>query len=373
MGLLSGVVDHDSVLYILTLGVVEGWRHRGIAAALIAAVCAHAAEARCRAVFLHVISYNAAAQALYARAGFACVARLPAFYFIATGRQPDPATQVYDAYLYVQHMGPPGLVSPWDLVTLAWSPLRSALGRIQACMPRFGRQQAAAAAAAAAAAQQQQQQQQQQQLLGGQAGAATPRDQRLAVGQAHAELVLQQRARALRGEAVLRAHTHTMLLRAAAAAQRATGATRPALVRTMGGGGDAQLVVAPEIPRVSAEEVAQRVRGAEGITVLDVRTAREFEAGHVKGAVNLAAADFTDSAAVDALVAKLDKPEVVVHCALSQRRGPASAAALAARLRELGVEKKITVMAGGFNEFGETFGADKEVLEGSGTPLPIEH
>jgi len=36
------------------------------------------------------------------RAGFQCMARLSNFYHIATGRQPDPATVAYDAYLYVQ-------------------------------------------------------------------------------------------------------------------------------------------------------------------------------------------------------------------------------------------------------------------------------
>jgi hypothetical protein len=56
---------------------------------------------RCRAVFLHVITYNTAAMSLYMHAGFQCMARLSNFYHIATGRQPDPATVVYDAYLYV--------------------------------------------------------------------------------------------------------------------------------------------------------------------------------------------------------------------------------------------------------------------------------
>jgi hypothetical protein len=43
---------------------------------------------------VHVITYNTQAMALYTMQGFACVARLSRFYFISTGRQPDPNTQV---------------------------------------------------------------------------------------------------------------------------------------------------------------------------------------------------------------------------------------------------------------------------------------
>jgi hypothetical protein len=49
---------------------------------------------RCRALFLHVITYNTQAMSLYTMQGFACVARLSHFYYISTGRQPDPNTQV---------------------------------------------------------------------------------------------------------------------------------------------------------------------------------------------------------------------------------------------------------------------------------------
>lgn len=45
-------------------------------------------------MFLHVITYNTAAMSLYSRQGFSCVAKLRGFYFIATGRTPDPQQQV---------------------------------------------------------------------------------------------------------------------------------------------------------------------------------------------------------------------------------------------------------------------------------------
>jgi hypothetical protein len=46
MRLLSAVLDHDRVLYIMTLGVVQGHRHRGLASTLIAIACQQAYETR---------------------------------------------------------------------------------------------------------------------------------------------------------------------------------------------------------------------------------------------------------------------------------------------------------------------------------------
>jgi hypothetical protein len=46
MGLLNAVLDHDRVLYIMTLGVVQGHRHRGLASTLIAIACQQAYETR---------------------------------------------------------------------------------------------------------------------------------------------------------------------------------------------------------------------------------------------------------------------------------------------------------------------------------------
>lgn len=91
-------------------------------------------------MFLHVIQYNTAAIRLYTRAGFTCAGRLTSFYHIATGRQPDPSTHLYDAYLYVQYLGEAWSgASPWECLHLAVTPLRSAWGRLHACMPSFCR------------------------------------------------------------------------------------------------------------------------------------------------------------------------------------------------------------------------------------------
>jgi ribosomal protein S18 acetylase RimI-like enzyme len=101
LGLAAPVFDADVAAYILTLGVIPGpWRRAGVAGALVRMCCAHAAAVRCRAAFLHVAAYNGAALALYSSLGFTPLVRLPGFYTIATGRQPDRDVTSYDALLY---------------------------------------------------------------------------------------------------------------------------------------------------------------------------------------------------------------------------------------------------------------------------------
>jgi hypothetical protein len=66
--------------------------------------------------------------------------RLPRFYYIHTGRQPDPATSVYDALLFFQPTAPEWApYSGWDVLALAVSPLRAAWGRLYACVPQLVR------------------------------------------------------------------------------------------------------------------------------------------------------------------------------------------------------------------------------------------
>lgn len=76
------LLDQEEILYILTLGVAEGWRGLGIASTLIQSAVRYAAQRAARAVYLHVISYNVPAICLYARAGFREAAVLRKFYNI---------------------------------------------------------------------------------------------------------------------------------------------------------------------------------------------------------------------------------------------------------------------------------------------------
>ena len=114
------------LVYILTLGVIKSYRRLGIgtwyillslsdiqffqsvdnlalyiffvaASSLIQKVLKYASDKpSCRAVYLHVISYNSGAIDFYENNSFQCLQRLQNFYHI-NGHQ-------YDAYLYIYYV-----------------------------------------------------------------------------------------------------------------------------------------------------------------------------------------------------------------------------------------------------------------------------
>ncbi|CAN4085541.1 unnamed protein product [Withania somnifera] len=89
--------SEQKLIYILTLGVADTYRNLGIASSLIREVIKYALNIpTCRAVYLHVISYNNPAIYLYKKMSFQCVRRLAAFYFING--------QHYDAYLFIYYV-----------------------------------------------------------------------------------------------------------------------------------------------------------------------------------------------------------------------------------------------------------------------------
>ncbi|XP_022016147.1 histone acetyltransferase MCC1 isoform X2 [Helianthus annuus] len=74
----------------------------------------------CRAIYLHVISYNNSAIHLYQKMSFLCVRRLHAFYYIDG--------QHYDAYLFSYYVnGGRSPCSPLELVTLIMTYMRKGL------------------------------------------------------------------------------------------------------------------------------------------------------------------------------------------------------------------------------------------------------
>ncbi|KAF8380730.1 hypothetical protein HHK36_028220 [Tetracentron sinense] len=101
----------QTLVYILTLGVVESYRNLGIATSLIREVIKYASSIpTCRAVYLHVIAYNDPAIHFYKKMLFDCVRMLPNFYYING--------QHYDSYLFVYHVnGGRYPCSPLDIVT----------------------------------------------------------------------------------------------------------------------------------------------------------------------------------------------------------------------------------------------------------------
>ncbi|XP_062222355.1 histone acetyltransferase MCC1 isoform X2 [Phragmites australis] len=86
-----------TLVYILTLGVVDSYRNLGIASSLVREVIKYAASiSNCRGVYLHVISYNQPAISFYKKMLFKLVRRLPLFYYIRG--------QHYDSYLFVYYV-----------------------------------------------------------------------------------------------------------------------------------------------------------------------------------------------------------------------------------------------------------------------------
>ena len=101
--------NETGVCYILTLGVHPAYRGRGLARSLLNLVKIRAQEARCSLIYLHVLSSNSSAIKLYSSSGYECLALLKDFYYINTGRQPDPRQTRYDALIlaYRLHELPP--------------------------------------------------------------------------------------------------------------------------------------------------------------------------------------------------------------------------------------------------------------------------
>ncbi|KAL4431127.1 hypothetical protein ABPG75_006383 [Micractinium tetrahymenae] len=136
LGVAGQQLDEQRLLYVLTLGVAEAsgaYQRQGIARRLLDFALKYAAETACRAVYLHVATFNQAARAFYARAGFRELALLPDFYIIRTGRQPQPGRDRYDACLLgctLQPVHP----TPWGTANLALSPLTAGVNGMNTCM-----------------------------------------------------------------------------------------------------------------------------------------------------------------------------------------------------------------------------------------------
>jgi rhodanese-related sulfurtransferase len=121
--------------------------------------------------------------------------------------------------------------------------------------------------------------------------------------------------------------------------------------------------VVPRVSYIGAEALATMLRAQQGLpaaerglVVLDVRD-DDYAGGHIAQARHVPAgkflADDAGGAAQAQARAVVGKETVVVHCALSQVRGPACASRLAAALEELRapVVPRVLVLEGGFSAF----------------------
>ncbi|RWR81034.1 GNAT domain-containing protein [Cinnamomum micranthum f. kanehirae] len=109
----------QTLVYILTLGVIEPYRNLGIATSLIQEVIKYASGLdTCRAVYLHVIAYNEPAILFYKKMSFRCLRRLQDFYYIR-GRH-------YDSFLFVYYVnGGRSPCSPLEVMVAVVAYLRS--------------------------------------------------------------------------------------------------------------------------------------------------------------------------------------------------------------------------------------------------------
>ena len=78
--------DLGGEVEILSLGVLPGWRRRGVGRALLDAVVAQAQRRSAGSLVLEVATENAAARLLYAACDFVQVGRRPRYYRRADGR-----------------------------------------------------------------------------------------------------------------------------------------------------------------------------------------------------------------------------------------------------------------------------------------------
>ncbi|RAL46937.1 hypothetical protein DM860_016571 [Cuscuta australis] len=109
----------QTLVYILTLGVLESYRNNGIACSLIREVIKYASSIpTCQAVYLHVISYNEPAIFLYQKMSFKCERKLHSFYLIEG--------HYYDAFLFIYYVNcGRSPCSPLEVVTLLISIAKS--------------------------------------------------------------------------------------------------------------------------------------------------------------------------------------------------------------------------------------------------------
>jgi rhodanese-related sulfurtransferase len=106
-------------------------------------------------------------------------------------------------------------------------------------------------------------------------------------------------------------------------------------------------VVFPEIPRVSVEELKKMIdKGSRDFVVVDVRDSASYEAGHIKGAINIYYNPTADPMDRQMMLIALPMDKLVItYCDCSD---DASSANIAQELYQLGYEREKTkVLAGG--------------------------
>lgn len=115
----------------------------------------------------------------------------------------------------------------------------------------------------------------------------------------------------------------------------------------------------PDIPVVNTQELAATLKSNHSaMSVLDVRTDKECEGGHVIGSRHVCSERILDAESGPALVKEIlatyaaaGTQTVVVHCMYSQCRGPTIANILASAAKSEGRDISIALLEGGFHKF----------------------
>jgi rhodanese-related sulfurtransferase len=105
-------------------------------------------------------------------------------------------------------------------------------------------------------------------------------------------------------------------------------------------------VVFPNIPRIAAEELKMLIDKGADLVAVDVRDTASYEAGHIKGAVNIYYDATADPMARQMMLVALPMDKLIVtYCDCTD---DASSANVAQELYNLGYDRdKIKVLSGG--------------------------
>ena len=106
-------------------------------------------------------------------------------------------------------------------------------------------------------------------------------------------------------------------------------------------------VVLPDLPRITVEELKQKIdKGGKDFVVLDVRDGGSYNAGHIKGAVNIYYDATGDPMNRQMILMALPMEKLIItYCDCTD---DASSAAIADELLMLGYEKNnVKILSGG--------------------------
>ncbi|MDM7995259.1 MAG: rhodanese-like domain-containing protein [Acidobacteriota bacterium] len=105
-------------------------------------------------------------------------------------------------------------------------------------------------------------------------------------------------------------------------------------------------VVLPSIPRVSAEELKQMIDKGEDLVTIDTRDGGSYDAGHIKGAINIYYNPTADPMERQMMLIALPMDKLIVtYCDCTD---DGNSAQLADEIYKLGYDRdKVKVLAGG--------------------------